>query len=123
MKNFYRWDEVARLVLSAENLTRLVALKTRGFRHGIVFGAKMNRLEELDTGYIREWYPLIAPNLTRLVCKICPKINDSINDFVKLKHLTLGLGPDKEVFLTRLSLPNLETLKLSKWISDVDAQT
>lgn len=94
-------------------MTRLVSLTALDFSY--IVAPEMTRLEELEIGGIKEWNSIVAPNLTRLVCRC--SIGDSVNDYVNLKFLKLDFASrEKHV----ISLPNLRALEFPKLFVDGD---
>jgi hypothetical protein len=90
-------------------MTRLVSLAALDFSY--VTAPEMTRLEELDIGGLKEWSPIVAPNLTQLVCRC--SIGDSVNDYVNLEFLKMDF-PSREKHV--ISLPNLRALEFPKLV-------
>src|SRR5690349_18712087 len=106
---YWSTGKLSTLNLAPEIMTRLVALTALDFSY--VITPEMTRLEELDIGGLKEWTPIIAPNLTRLVCRC--SIGESVNDYVNLKFLKMDYqSRDNHV----ISLPNLRALEFPKMI-------
>ncbi len=110
---YWSTGKFSTLHLAPEIMTRLVSLTALEFSY--IIAPEMTRLEELDVGGLKEWTPIIAPNLTRLVCRC--SIGESVNDYVNLKFLKLDFqSRDRHV----ISLPNLRALEFPKMIVDGD---